>query len=165
MSPHPRSPFNRFGVYVAAGAVAALAAAGPAVASSDPVPPTAGTYDAEMYDNESYDHEVYDHEVYDHEARDAEARDAAPYGSYDTTKASPFKGRVIARSGLLLRDRPTRSSKVIGKKPYGAKVNIFCKTRGDNVDGNNRWYLLSNGTWAWGSAKYIENIGTSPRWC
>ncbi|MFC8080559.1 SH3 domain-containing protein [Streptomyces sp. NPDC057307] len=76
-----------------------------------------------------------------------------------------YKGRVIARSGLLLRDKPTRSSRVIGSAAYGQIVHIFCKTRGDNVNGNNRWYLLTDGTWAWGSAAYIDNIGQAPRWC
>ncbi|MGP3635324.1 SH3 domain-containing protein, partial [Streptomyces sp. 24-1644] len=76
-----------------------------------------------------------------------------------------YRGRVTATTGLLLRDRPTRSSRIVGKVPYGAVVNIFCKTTGDNVDGNNRWYLLTDGTWAWGSARYIANIGTAPRWC
>ncbi|WTJ66562.1 SH3 domain-containing protein [Streptomyces niveus] len=79
--------------------------------------------------------------------------------------AHEYKGRVIARSGLLLRDRPTRSSRVIGTAAYGQIVHIFCKTRGDNVNGNDRWYLLTDGNWAWGSAAYIENIGQAPRWC
>lgn len=82
-----------------------------------------------------------------------------------TSAAREYKGRVIARTGLLLRDKPTRSSRVIGTAAYGQIVHIFCKTRGDNVNGNNRWYLLTDGTWAWGSAAYIENIGEAPRWC
>ncbi|MGW8668251.1 SH3 domain-containing protein [Streptomyces niveus] len=83
----------------------------------------------------------------------------------DAAAAREYKGRVIARSGLLLRDRPTRSSRVIGTAAYGQIVHIFCKTRGDNVNGNDRWYLLTDGNWAWGSAAYIENIGQPPRWC
>ncbi|WP_329455665.1 SH3 domain-containing protein [Streptomyces sp. NBC_01497] len=79
--------------------------------------------------------------------------------------ARGYKGRVIARGGLYLRDKPTRSSRVIGFARYGTVVHIFCKTRGDNVAGDNRWYLLTDGTWAWGSARYIENIGAAPRWC
>ncbi|MFB6952060.1 SH3 domain-containing protein [Streptomyces niveus] len=90
------------------------------------------------------------------EAAESEAEAAA---------AREYKGRVIARSGLLLRDRPTRSSRVIGTAAYGQIVHIFCKTRGDNVNGNDRWYLLTDGNWAWGSAAYIENIGQAPRWC
>lgn len=76
-----------------------------------------------------------------------------------------YKGKIVAKSGLLLRDKPTRSSRIIGHKPYGAIVDIFCKTRGENVYGNDRWYLLTDGTWAWGPARYIANVGPAPRWC
>ncbi|MGW5732534.1 SH3 domain-containing protein, partial [Streptomyces sp. NPDC055261] len=69
------------------------------------------------------------------------------------------------KSGLLLRTAPTRGSKVVRSVPYGKVVSIYCKTTGDHVSGNNRWYLLTNGTWAWGSAHYIANIGPAPRWC
>ncbi|WP_405675778.1 SH3 domain-containing protein [Streptomyces sp. NBC_01511] len=93
----------------------------------------------------------------DPEAVEAEAQAA--------TAPREYKGRVTAKTGLLLRDKPTRGSKVIGTAAYGSIVHIFCKTRGDNVNGNDRWYLLTDGTWAWGSAAYIDNIGQAPRWC
>ncbi|MFG2502324.1 SH3 domain-containing protein [Streptomyces sp. NPDC048441] len=76
-----------------------------------------------------------------------------------------YKGRITAKSGLLLRTAPTRGSQVIRSEPYGKVVSIFCKTTGDHVSGNNRWYLLTDGTWAWGAAHYIANIGPAPRWC
>lgn len=76
-----------------------------------------------------------------------------------------YKGRVTAKSGLLLRTAPTRGSHVIRSEPYGKVVSIYCKTTGDHVSGNNRWYLLTDGTWAWGAAHYIANIGPAPRWC
>ena len=76
-----------------------------------------------------------------------------------------YKGRVTAHSGLLLRTAPTRGSQVIRSVPHGAVVNIFCKTTGDYVHHNNRWYLLTDGTWAWGAAHYIQNIGPAPSWC
>ncbi|MFE1951036.1 MULTISPECIES: SH3 domain-containing protein [Streptomyces] len=79
--------------------------------------------------------------------------------------APVYKGRVTAKSGLLLRDAPTRGSRVVRVEPYNAIVPIFCKTSGQNVEGNHLWYLLTDGTWAWGSAKYIDNIGRAPRWC
>jgi hypothetical protein len=47
----------------------------------------------------------------------------------------------------------------------GERVSIFCKTTGQNVQGNNLWYLLTDGTWAWGAARYIDTIGPTPRWC
>ncbi|MFI0237463.1 SH3 domain-containing protein [Streptomyces sp. NPDC016845] len=76
-----------------------------------------------------------------------------------------YKGRVTAKSGLLLRDSPTRGSKVVRSEPYRAIVHINCKTSGQDVGGNRLWYLLTDGTWAWGAAKYIDNIGAAPRWC
>jgi hypothetical protein len=76
-----------------------------------------------------------------------------------------YKGRVTAKHGLLLRTSPTRGSKVIRSEPYGKIVHIYCKTTGSRVSGNNRWYLLTDGTWAWGAAHYVANIGPSPRWC
>jgi uncharacterized protein YgiM (DUF1202 family) len=101
----------------------------------------------------------------------APAPAAAPTGiagaaaTATTAARHDYTGRVIARSGLLLRDKPTRGSRIIGSAAYGTIVHIFCKTRGDTVAGNDRWYLLTDGTWAWGSAAYITNIGAAPRWC
>ncbi|WP_432032651.1 SH3 domain-containing protein [Streptomyces antibioticus] len=75
-----------------------------------------------------------------------------------------YRGRVTADQ-LLLRSRPTRNSQVIRVVHRGDVVRIFCKTPGQNVQGNPLWYLLTDGTWAWGSARYIDNIGEAPRWC
>jgi hypothetical protein len=93
---------------------------------------------------------------------------AAPPGPAAPAAAHPryTEGRVTARAGLKLRDKPTRGSRVIRTEPYGATVHIFCKTRGDHVSGNDHWYLLTDGTWAWGSARYIApKRGHDPRWC
>ncbi|MGW0824596.1 SH3 domain-containing protein [Streptomyces sp. NPDC002845] len=76
-----------------------------------------------------------------------------------------FKGKVTARSGLILRTAPNRGAAVIRVAPFGEIVKIFCKTPGETVDSNPLWYLLSDGTWAWGAARYIDNIGPAPRWC
>ncbi|MFF4831843.1 SH3 domain-containing protein [Streptomyces sp. NPDC001315] len=76
-----------------------------------------------------------------------------------------YTGVVTARGGLLLRSRPDRGSQVIRRARQGEIVSIFCKTAGDNVRGNPLWYLLTDGTWAWGPARYIDNIGPAPRWC
>ncbi|MFE6159577.1 SH3 domain-containing protein [Streptomyces sp. NPDC056486] len=85
----------------------------------------------------------------------------------DDANSNPriYKGRVTAKNGLLLRTAPTRGSRVVRSVPYGRVVSIYCKTTGSHVSGNNRWYLLTNGTWAWGAAHYISNIGPAPRWC
>ncbi|MFI6687063.1 SH3 domain-containing protein [Streptomyces sp. NPDC050485] len=90
---------------------------------------------------------------------------AAASAAAEGSVRDEYRGRVTATSGLLLRDRPTRGSRIVGTAPYGSIVHIFCKTGGDEVNGNDRWYLLTDGTWAWGSAFYIDNIGPSPRWC
>jgi hypothetical protein len=66
---------------------------------------------------------------------------------------------------LLLRSAPDRGSQVIRAVHRGEIVNIYCKTNGQRVDGNRVWYLLTDGTWAWGSARYIQELGRSPRWC
>ncbi|MFF0743936.1 SH3 domain-containing protein [Streptomyces sp. NPDC004111] len=97
----------------------------------------------------------------------AGASDAASGSDGAATAQHPrhTEGRVTAKSGLRLRDKPTRSSRIIRTEPYGATVHIFCKTTGDHVEGNDHWYLLTDGTWAWGSAQYIVPLGQNPRWC
>jgi hypothetical protein len=72
---------------------------------------------------------------------------------------------VVTAGELLLRSAPNRGSQVIRVAHRGQYVSIFCKTSGQSVDGNRLWYLLTDGTWAWGSARYIETKGTPPRWC
>ncbi|MEU1040097.1 SH3 domain-containing protein [Streptomyces sp. NPDC005551] len=78
---------------------------------------------------------------------------------------SLYTGRVTARGGLVLRDAPARGSAVIRVEPYGATVHILCRTSGERVGHDNLWYLLTDGTWAWGSAKHIDTIGAAPRRC
>ncbi|MEU3294595.1 SH3 domain-containing protein [Streptomyces longwoodensis] len=75
------------------------------------------------------------------------------------------RGVVTARGGLLLRSAPTRSSEVIRMARQGETVSIFCQTRGESVDGNRQWYLLTDGTWAWGAARYIHTFDREPRPC
>ncbi|MET8133441.1 SH3 domain-containing protein [Streptomyces sp. NPDC005251] len=76
-----------------------------------------------------------------------------------------YQGRITARGGLALRSSPTRGSQLIRVARQGEIVSIFCKTPGQTVEGNPLWYLLTDGTWAWGAARFIDNIGPSPRWC
>ncbi|NEA96417.1 SH3 domain-containing protein [Actinospica acidiphila] len=75
-----------------------------------------------------------------------------------------YRGVVTAQK-LALRSAPNRGSQVIRYAHKGEVVSIFCKVPGDKVDGNPLWYLLTDGTWAWGPARYIDNIGPAPRWC
>ena len=72
---------------------------------------------------------------------------------------------VVTADRLLLRSAPTRGSQVIRAVHRGDVVSIFCKTPGEKVGGNPLWYLLTDGTWAWGAARFIDNIGPAPRWC
>ncbi|MFE0523351.1 MULTISPECIES: SH3 domain-containing protein [unclassified Streptomyces] len=72
---------------------------------------------------------------------------------------------VVTASELFLRSAPNRGSQVIRVAHRGERVSIFCKTTGQNIQGNNLWYLLTDGTWAWGAARYIDTIGPTPRWC
>lgn len=75
-----------------------------------------------------------------------------------------YKG-VVTASTLNLRSAPTRGSQIIRTAHKGEIVSIFCKTGGETIKGNPLWYLLTDGTWAWGAARYIDNIGAAPRWC
>ncbi|MFC8359526.1 SH3 domain-containing protein [Streptomyces griseorubiginosus] len=75
-----------------------------------------------------------------------------------------YRGVVTAGS-LALRSAPNRGGQIIRWAERGEVVSIFCKTNGQNVQGDRQWYLLTDGTWAWGSARYIRVLGTSPRWC
>jgi hypothetical protein len=72
---------------------------------------------------------------------------------------------VVTADRLALRTSPTRGGQVIRYAHRGETVRIHCKTPGDKVHGNPLWYLLTDGTWAWGAARYIDNIGPAPRWC
>ncbi|NUR64548.1 MAG: SH3 domain-containing protein [Streptomyces sp.] len=72
---------------------------------------------------------------------------------------------VVTASTLNLRSAPNRGSQIIRTAYRGEVVSIFCKTPGQTVQGNPLWYLLTDGTWAWGAARYIDNIGAAPRWC
>ncbi|MEU5577151.1 SH3 domain-containing protein [Streptomyces huasconensis] len=134
-----RTTATRLGVLVAGAALAAYGATVPAAAQDDPGRNAHTT------------------------GQNAHATaQKAPVTDY---KAPVYKGRVTAKSGLLLRDAPTRGSRVVRTEPHGKVVTIYCKTKGDRVGRTNHWYLLTDGTWAWGSANYIANIGKSPRWC
>ncbi|GGZ33601.1 MULTISPECIES: SH3 domain-containing protein [Streptomyces rochei group] len=72
---------------------------------------------------------------------------------------------VVTADRLALRTSPTRGGEVIRYAHRGETVRIHCKTPGDKVHANPLWYLLTDGTWAWGAARYIDNIGPAPRWC
>ncbi|WP_405822110.1 SH3 domain-containing protein [Streptomyces sp. NBC_01390] len=91
--------------------------------------------------------------------------DWGQHNSNTSSNAVLYKGIVTANGGLRLRSAPNRGSAIIRVVPQGSIVTIFCKVGGENVDGNSLWYLLTDGTWAWGAARYIDNIGAAPRFC
>ncbi|MCX5399734.1 SH3 domain-containing protein [Streptomyces sp. NBC_00102] len=157
------SSLRRIGLGVAAGVLAALTAAAPTFAAG-PVPQPVDHHHVIAATDPVPDHGHWGPATHGKPAVEPQVKPAGPQAQ-PAAPAVTYRGRVIARPSLLLRDRPTRSSRVVGEVPYGTIVDIFCKTRGDSVDGNDRWYLLTNGTWAWGSARYIENIGAAPAWC
>src|SRR5919197_630849 len=76
-----------------------------------------------------------------------------------------FHGRVIARTGLLFRDAPNQGGRVVGSAPFGAILSFTCKVNGQVIDGNPRWYKLTNGKWTWASARYIVNLDGVPPFC
>ncbi|MFK4147663.1 SH3 domain-containing protein [Streptomyces sp. NPDC004065] len=76
-----------------------------------------------------------------------------------------YRGVVTARGGLALRSRPTQGSRVVRIARPGEVVWIYCRTLGQNVLGNRVWYLLADGVWSFGSARFIANLGAPPRWC
>ncbi|MFJ4688823.1 SH3 domain-containing protein [Streptomyces sp. NPDC088789] len=144
-----RSPLTRLAIATAAGALAAGVLAAPATAADE-----GSVGDTRHEDTRSEDTRSGEGQY--EEGREDESRDHESRGHY--------RGRVTA-STLLLRSEPHRGSRVIRSVHRGHIVSIYCKTSGERIDGNRLWYLLTDGTWAWGSARYIDNIGAAPRWC
>ncbi|MFM9593849.1 SH3 domain-containing protein [Streptomyces scabiei] len=90
---------------------------------------------------------------------------AAGAGQEDPRESKQIvQGEVVARTGLILRTAPTRGGAVVRVARYGEIVKIYCRADGQSVDGTRQWYLLVDGTWAWGSAHYIDAFRT-PRAC
>ncbi|MEU6478421.1 SH3 domain-containing protein [Streptomyces sp. NPDC047017] len=153
-----RSPLPRLALTAAAGTLLATAAIAPAVAAdgrgATPAPTPTTTAQPPTTTAQT----------------PAPGTTAAPQTSATSTPAPDestrfYRGRVTARGGLALRPRPDRGSRVLRVARQGEVVWIYCKTNGGEVQGNHLWYLLADGTWAWGSARYIDTIGPSPRWC
>jgi hypothetical protein len=96
------------------------------------------------------------------------------HGATGTTAAAPSttpaqaaaepKGKVVSRLPLSIRARATTQSGYLGSFPSGAVIYLHCKVTGQNVDGNNRWYLLGNGHPGYVAARYVSNLSTVP-WC
>jgi hypothetical protein len=136
-----RSALTRLSIAAASGALLASVAATPALADDD--------WDGGDDPGVSRQDEGFDDR-----------------GDWNDHQNNPrlYRG-VVTASELLLRSAPNRGGQVIRVAYRGDHVRIFCKTRGQNIQGNRNWYLLTDGTWAWGSARYIKTLGPSPRWC
>ncbi|MEU6443369.1 hypothetical protein [Streptomyces sp. NPDC047046] len=89
--------------------------------------------------------------------------DPAPRAAFGETPASAH-GRVVAREGLTLRDAPRRAGTEVGRRPYGDSVAIHCAMLGERVRGEDRWYLLTDGTWVATPSRSIATEGV-PRTC
>ena len=96
---------------------------------------------------------------------DGERGDWGNQGNHQQHERPRLYQGVVTASTLNLRSAPNRGSQIIRTAHRGEVVSIFCKTPGQSVQGNPLWYLLTDGTWAWGAARYIDNIGAAPRWC
>ncbi|WP_431036762.1 hypothetical protein ACQYWQ_21725 [Streptomyces sp. P6-2-1] len=90
--------------------------------------------------------------------------DTSPRAASGETEPSAH-GRVIAREGLSLRDSPRRAGTEVGRRPYGDSVAIHCAMRGERVQGEDRWYLLTDGTWVPAPSRSIATEGAAPRTC
>ncbi|MFI6400641.1 SH3 domain-containing protein [Streptomyces sp. NPDC050548] len=150
---------RRIGIAVAAGALVTGAAITPAVADDE-----WGDQDQSVSrPQDDDDWNQRGDEDSDGRGDDDGRGDYNQHGDHDNHPRL-YRG-VVTASQLALRSRPDRGSRIIRYAYRGEHVSIFCKTRGSNVQGNHLWYLLTDGTWAWGSARYIDNIGAAPRWC
>ncbi|MFI6698246.1 SH3 domain-containing protein [Streptomyces sp. NPDC050509] len=76
--------------------------------------------------------------------------------------AAEPKGRVVSRLTLSIRERPTANSGYLGGIQPGTVIALSCKVVGQNVDGNNLWYLLGNGRPGYVAARYVENLSPVP---
>lgn len=79
----------------------------------------------------------------------------------------PFRGRVIAETGLYVRTTPNTASKIVGALKHGQTAKIQCKAAGQNINGNRLWYKLAEGRYAgeFSATRYIANIGEAPSYC
>lgn len=154
---------SRLSITVATGALLAAAVAAPAVADDD--------WGGHQSDSQSESQSDSQNESqngsggnWNNSQGDSQSESQGNWGQHHQSNQRLYKG-VVTASTLRLRSKPTTGSQVIRYAYQGEIVSIFCKTGGENIDGNHLWYLLTDGTWAWGAARYIDNIGPAPRWC
>ena len=138
---------SRLSIAVAAGALAVTALATPAVAGDDPDDPR-----DDWGQNQTQD-----------QPQGQGQNQGQGQGQNQGQGHNPRLSRgIVTASSLALRSVPNRGGQIIRWADRGEVVSIFCKTNGQSVQGNRQWYLLTDGTWAWGAARYIDNIGPAP---
>jgi len=86
-----------------------------------------------------------------------------PAPAYCDVDGGGFTGRTTAT--LNVRSRPTPTSTLRGVIGSGSRIEIDCKVRGANVDGNSFWYALPGVGNEWVSARYVRNVGAAPPFC
>ncbi|MEV5510177.1 SH3 domain-containing protein [Streptomyces orinoci] len=94
---------------------------------------------------------------------------AAPAGAAPAARSSavtavvvaPPKGKVVSREPLSVRERPTTSAKYLGALKPGSVIELSCKKHGQNVLGNDIWYLLAAKP-GYVSARYVKNLAPVP---
>jgi hypothetical protein len=127
---------SRLSIAVAAGALAVTALAAPAVADDE----------------------------WGDDPQSTSGNHQSSSGNHQNQDQRLYRGVVTAGS-LALRSAPNRGGRIIRWAERGEAVTIFCRTNGQSIEGDRHWYLLTDGTWAWGSARYIRTVGPTPRWC
>ncbi|MCQ4040781.1 SH3 domain-containing protein [Streptantibioticus rubrisoli] len=77
-------------------------------------------------------------------------------------RAAEPTGKVVSRVNLSIREQPTTNSKFLGSLRPATVIALHCKKVGQNVDGNNLWYLLGGGKPGYVSARYVKNLAAVP---
>ncbi|MGW1073114.1 SH3 domain-containing protein [Streptomyces sp. NPDC002537] len=68
---------------------------------------------------------------------------------------------MVSRLPLSVREQPKSSAKFLGALKPGTVVELSCKKHGQNVDGNDLWYLLATRP-GYVAARYVENLSPVP---
>ncbi|RSM99805.1 SH3 domain-containing protein [Streptomyces sp. WAC 01420] len=175
----PRPPFSRrLPIALAAGAFAVAAAVTPALAADDPNQSGQGNWSQQGGNSGGGGSDQQGgnggHQQQGgggnqggnggHDSGSGQLGGGGGNGHHQGGNQGEYKG-VVTTNRLALRTAPNRGARVIRYAHKGEVVSIFCKVPGDRVNGNPLWYLLTDGTWAWGPAGHIDNIGPAPRWC
>lgn len=77
--------------------------------------------------------------------------------------ASTYRGKVTV-SSLTVRTAPSARAAIGGYYDRG-NIPLVCKVRGESVQGNDIWYKVPMVGHGFVSARYVRNVGPTPRWC